>query len=676
MRCSPPYRLLLLLAACVLPACSLFTSAEQLRTSGDDALARGDTSKAIKSYQALLGKDESDPYIFAELGAMLRSRDSIRDRKRSEDILDRGLQKHPDSPEVNLEIAKTYYAQGFYGDAARRFRKVLELDPGNCDAHYYLGLNDFRRWKHIQIYTDYLFSCRGHFALVTECGPQNHDAYYKLALSLYVLADTTKCKVVADEFGRTHRNRPEPYFMLGVLAYDTDDFEEAGQLFELAFLRLLEDEQAAYEDIELLLPDGDELEAYKLSSDEHKEELRRTFWRESDPDLTTPQNERWVEHVYRTFLADARYALPHLELRGWETARGKALIKFGKPQAIGSTLAGGFTTGRTEQWVYPDNYTFVFQDQFLNGNYEIPMGARYEFLYQAIAFDPAVTTIAYELVAVPGLMDAFSFKGSDVSSDVYVAYRIDRDSLDIFVDLEEVNRFVARSAIYDGAWQSQGYFADTLSTRRFASTNTFDQGVIIRRFELPFNEHHFAVCVEDDLELTRTHMTAFSSTLRFLGSGLSMSDVMFYYEPDDVSAGNLVTRNGRDFAPKLNGRYYKDEKLRLYVELYNLGVAAGQSRYDITYSIFPDKRNQGTVAKLAGALRRMAGFINTPEPVVSQTLVRTGAAHDGYEDLAIDITSLSPGRYLLEITVKDNVEDDEATITRPFRKLSSARPAN
>jgi len=668
-RPSIPFRLATAAAALVVAGACSHTPA-QLRETAESALARGDTSRAIRAYQTWLNTDESDPEPFLRAGELLRQGNTIRDRRLSQDVLEAGLAKHPDDPDLLLQLGITYYRQTFYGDAVRCFDRVLEFDEGNCDAHYYLGLNAFRKWKHVQSYRDYLDEVRSHMAVVLDCAPERQQACFTLALATHVQGDSAACAEVAKLYGRRHRDRPEPYFLLGALAFDAGDYQQADEMFMQAMLRLNEDERQEYEDIRHLLPD-EEAEEYELSSDERRDEMRRAFWAQHDPDLTTPENERHVEHIYRMFIADARYSHDRPALRGWDTERGKALIKFGLPAAIGTTLGGGFTSGRMEAWTYENGVTFFFRDEFLNGNYTVPMEPRYSYMAQMIYLDPAVTSIVSTVVPIPGSIETIAFKGGPVSSDVYVAYEVSVDSLDLFLDLDEVNRFVARSAVYDGAWAAEGYFADTLTTEEFMGRVRDGRHESVTRYELPFADLHFAVCLEDNLGLTRTQLSAASSTLRFLGSKLGLSDILLYDRTVDTSQ-DIVHRGQRDFAPRLGARYEPGEKLSLYIEIYNLGVKGDRCEYDVTYSIYPTRDDSGVLARLAGALKRVAGFVTSPEPVISQTLMRTGVHHDEYEDLSIDIDSLEPGRYALEVNVRDKIQKEESQIVRIFTKLAAA----
>src|SRR2546425_4501834 len=48
--------------------------------------------------------------------------------------------QHPTDPDVNLRLARAYYAAQRYADARRALQVVLAAQPGNTSARAYLGL--------------------------------------------------------------------------------------------------------------------------------------------------------------------------------------------------------------------------------------------------------------------------------------------------------------------------------------------------------------------------------------------------------------------------------------------------------------------------------------------------------------------------------------------------------
>ena len=66
------------------------------------------------------------------------------------------------------------------------------------------------------------------------------------------------------------------------------------------------------------------------------------------------------------------------------------------------------------------------------------------------------------------------------------------------------------------------------------------------------------------------------------------------------------------------------------------------------------------------------GFRKAPEPVISQTLQRSGNHHDARERLAVDINALESDEYILEVIVRDLASGETARTRRVFSKTTAA----
>jgi GWxTD domain-containing protein len=646
--------LILLLAG--VAACTSGTSRKpSLDEQAEIAIAEGDTNQAKKLLRSAVGKHH-EPRSYMRLGELYREENSIKARVQSQRLLTDGLRRYPDHPGLILELGKTYYRQTFYGDAQRCFERVLELIPGHCIAHYYLGLNWFRKWHHIQQYEQHLRTSRAHMRRVIECDPSNENAFYLFAFSHHALGDLAALVQTCKQFIQTHPENYRPYSLLAAVAFEDERYEDADALFESAMSLISKEERENHASVALLLPD-DEATEYERDEPSKRLELRRAFWAERDPDLTTPMNERQIEHLYRMFLADAYFYNAKPALRGWETERGRALVKFGWPMATRSTLQGHFTDGRMEIWLYEEGFAFFFRDEFLNGNYIIPMDNRYAWAAQTLYQEEPTTEIISNAVAIPGVIDLISFRNTDYSSEVYVAVKVDIDSLHKQIELDRADRFVARTAFYTQAWQPFFFESDTLSSRAFTDEQRRGRRWlhVVTSYELPFDFHRVAFCLEDQWAASKSQLLSEISTLGYFADTLVASDILFYSNRADAASHATIRRGGREFFPNPGGSYRLDEKLRLYLEIYNLNLERSQSKYDITYSIFEARERGGAWSAVVRGIKWVAGLSSDPEPVISQTLHRTGRSHDADEALAVDIEALEPGDYILQINIRDTV---------------------
>jgi len=448
----------LIARAVIATAVAILTAACAVRQSPRDstlrridaALAHRDTTTAVTLLRTRVRDAQSSPEEVIYLARILRSRASVLDRISAERVLQEGLRQHPDHADILVELRRTYYDQTFYGDAQRTFERVLSIDPDRCEAHYYLALNAYRKWKRVQSYTAYLSTTIGHLRHKQSCAAETGDGLLMLAFSEYFVGEMTLAAEACSTYASLQPEDPEPLLLLGTIAYGEARYPECEGFFREAMARLGEDGRIAYGDIELFLASDDEKERYRRAMPEQKATMQRLLWLDHDPDPTTEINERWLEHVYRVFLSETRFASDNPPRHGWETQRGKALIKFGPPDEVQSTLEGPKPhAGRMETWTYlqfPQGFSLRFEDGYFGGNYTVPIGD--DFSSQVLSESPPLSATSCESTPVAGAIDIVAFRDSDTSSSIYIAYAEDDESLEERLRTWDIKTFTARTAFF------------------------------------------------------------------------------------------------------------------------------------------------------------------------------------------------------------------------------------
>jgi GWxTD domain-containing protein len=112
---------------------------------------------------------------------------------------------------------------------------------------------------------------------------------------------------------------------------------------------------------------GDEAEVLRGVPPGARRARWEEFWKERDPDPSTPENEKLEEFVARVRVAADRYG--ERGRPGWGTDRGKVYIRYGEPGDV-EQVPAGFNTPAYEIWRYTErNLTFVFADTGGFGEY-------------------------------------------------------------------------------------------------------------------------------------------------------------------------------------------------------------------------------------------------------------------------------------------------------------------
>jgi GWxTD domain-containing protein len=656
--------------AAVLPSCS--GTARDPRDATDRAnrsLARGDTAAAIGIIERIDLKDNGDPGLYILLGRLYRRLGTINGRLQSQRILESGLQRYPNDAGLLVELGKTYFAQTFYPDAIRAFNQALEIDSGICEAYKFIGLYYFNNWRRLSQYEDDLMAARRQFDAAVECDSTDRQSAVRLAKSLYALdrpeVAEDFCEVAIQRFP----DEPDFYMLRGALAYDDGRYDDAQEQFRRGIERMNPGLARQYTDLFDMLSYNERF-PYKEAPDEKRTVTERVYWIDRDPDPTTVINEQHLEHFYRMFIADLYFSCYRPPTHGWKTERGAAIVKFGWPWTIERTLGDSWNSGRIEKWYYIQRgkmREFVFEDEYLSGNLRIPIYA--DSMVVVLRYNPRLSTYHTETVTLPGALDVSVFKDDEFSSTLYMAAKVDADSLRDTVDLSKVNFFHFRGACFDGEWEAEDRFADTLWTSEVPVAREGRKRYyhVDRSVSLPFDTYHVACAFEDERGTARALLRGAGDSMRFVKGGLAVSDLLLLCPPEH--RGGSFTRNGKTLYPNPGHEYEGDQRLGVYFEVYGLGVERRRSDYEVTFHIYEaPEEHPSTWAKVGRTLVDLAGFGGDRDPAVSQTIRRRGVSDTAAEEMLINVEALQAGRYQLVISIADRVTGKTAYASTEFYK--------
>ncbi len=640
-------------------------------------LAAGNADSATSTLEAGGARDALDPATACLLGRLYRERGTIQGRLLSQEILEAARARHPQDLDVSMELATTYFAQGFYPDAVRGFREVLEREPARCDARTLLGLYHYRSWKRMNEYRDDLGVARRELRAAFSCDPGNAEIALCALVAGYALGDSIagECDSLVARFS----SRSEFRLMRGSLAFEAARYEACASDYAAAFALMDDTSRAVFESLTHVLGAHDDAR-FRSATAEVQEDFQRGLWLVADPDPTTVVNPRALEHVYRLFIADCLYSNHPTGKRGWETDRGEAFVRFGRPIDIDYNMGEGFINGKVETWSFATDGLFhqlVFVDEYLNGNPRIPYAA--DLTLHFMRHFPAATTLPPDATEIPAFVDAYAFRDDDMTGSIYLAMAIDTEALREVVDLSKVDRFLVRAAYFDEVWAREGGISDSVRASDLHETRSTRGRAfeVVRRLRVPCDRYHVAMAFEDPFGLARAAGRRDVSAVRFAGDGLCVSDVLLFREEGPARRGGAddtaIERGGRRMRPNVERQYREGERLRAYVEIYNLALvtdaATRVSRYDLRYAIF-SARAESDPAWVDWGRRAVewAGFGDDDEAVISQTFRREGRAHDDRETIAIDIDALDDGRYQLLVEVTDQRSGQRAVAHAPFWK--------
>src|SRR5262245_7031273 len=279
------------------------------------SLAAGDTATAVHILEKSGAQHGDDADAARLLGHLYRERGTIQGRLLSQGTLERATAHHPDDLELDVELATTYFEQGFYPDAVRALRGILARDPERCDARKLLGLYHYRNWKRMNEYGYDLADARRELREALECAPDDADAALRYVIAGYALGDSVERE--CDGFIARFPDRPEFLLMRGTVAFDRKHYDACAADYSAGLQRMDAATLAVYTSSLTHVLGAIDDERYQHSTEPTQDDFRRGLWLIADPDPTTDTNPRLLEHVYRLFVADCLYSNEPTGKRGW-----------------------------------------------------------------------------------------------------------------------------------------------------------------------------------------------------------------------------------------------------------------------------------------------------------------------------------------------------------------------
>jgi hypothetical protein len=134
---------------------------------------------------------------------------------------------------------------------------------------------------------------------------------------------------------------------------------------------------------------------------------------------------------------------------------------------------------------------------------------------------------------------------------------------------------------------------------------------------------------------------------KLANSSLILADLIQPLPTNQVGSGPFVI-GGTKVRPSVNGTFTRDQKLGIYMQVYNLGVdeKTHKPSLDVQYEILKDGKAILNQPEDAGNLKKAA-----QQFTVEKTLPLSG---------------LSPGKYTVQIKVTDNIKKQTVSPTANF----------
>lgn len=584
-------------------------------------------------------------------------------RVRSIEEIDAALKISPHDPILHVEKGLTRCAQRFLGDAVSCLRTAIELDPGCFDAWYHLGMIRRDDYLRTLCFPAALREAADCFRRANAIDGTHEDALLNLTLLSMLEGrsdETSRCLLAGRRLYPDSRDFP---LIEAVALLQSERFDEAAAVFELALSRMCRIERELYEDISPLLR-GDEARRYLNLDPRNRSEYGRRFWAANDPTPATDLNERLLEHYRRIVLARRLLDVPRSGIDGPRTARGLALISYGLPERIEYDLGQG-TDGPFVVWGYRIGDRLVrlhFQDEFLSGNYQIPIAPKFSIHADATAgilrSVPQMYRYPVPFEDLPVALQWAQTRGADGATRLEFSL-----ALRAAAALERNGRCRIDLAIFDADWnrfltESFSILADTLpvierSGERWAVA-TFAVDAFPRELECTA-----AVEIRGGTPPSRAVRAEPVLMRRFHGRFLSLSSVRLTLPDARATRAGVL-----DPLPV----YRRGTPLRVAYEIFDLRLDRSlTARYRLTYRITRNTpEHEGFRKTLFYIVSTARGGPPDREPFITSSFERSAGDTSIRDLLWIDTAELRTGGYLLTLEIQDRVSGKLVSDAREF----------
>jgi len=587
---------------------------------------------------------------------------TIETRRVAIDNLERAQALAPARVDILIALARADYLAGFFKQSRLHFERAMALAPTDVTARMGLGDAWRRDWlKFLERRS--LDLAVQHYGAAAALDSNRTDAWLMVSALEIERGRLDAARDAAEHALRIDRARPEPMLAAASTRWRQGDVTGSDTLFRTAFTRLRRSLRDRFDDFAPVASERDTA-VYNHLPPARRGEFARRFWREHDPDLATPENEAQLEYWARVAQAYFLYYDP--ARRQWDE-RGEVYVRYGPPDSVQYNPVGmslyGFR-GDDNQMAFPINVlvwtyrslgmTVAMHDRMLSERYELPVSMDDDL-------DPRPEP---DSVANSGLVATHELRG------VFPALPPQTRKLTVSPQIATFEGENGRTKVF-AAVSAPGGPADTLTAEMVVLDSSLTEVARVRRplspsaceaatlrvadfdTELPPGDYRVGLSVHGN---GRRGATRDGLHIEPPDSTLAMSDLV-------VTCGApAIPEAGVRLDPNPAGTVPAGSPLVAYFEVYHLARGAdGQGRFEYETAVHSARRDTRVWIQRWLTPRREGQDLGVTRQDVVLGSVRR-------QFVSMSVESLPPGRYLLDVTVRDVLTGDERRRSAEFTR--------
>jgi GWxTD domain-containing protein len=616
------------------------------------------------------------------------------------------LQREP-SKIIPFEALKELLKKDHKSQAIKKFDQALKLNPTYQPARYFLARAYLAKGD-----PNSLEKARDEFIQLINENPEYSDAIYQLGYTYQkmgnydqALQTFKRIKFLMSDYAKASIRLAEVYYQLGDYRSATENyFEGIDKLEDHAMLDYLFDEQK-------VILTSFELNQFESAAYPDKKVLFKKFWKQRDPDPSTPENERLMEHFRRVQFARENF---HFTAPPFYDDRGKIYIKYGPPDDRYNSPVSTLPAKDNESWTYESIqkglvFDFVSEAGYFHLVEDLTEAAQPGYDYNSrlalasqlynerghLSQAYASLTVGFSwdnlnhfhsqrtaaLEKHPGEIYAYDYKAEIFPFiSKWAEFRGDSDKTRIELYSAFPGLLLKFNEVDTQYVNYTDFFIEVMDTNfnsiyklkdRYSIVSSTTKGMERRHYLLQNNFQLVPGAYNMSLVMSNVDQTFKGVQKRnfsvkdFSGDRLLVSDIELSSNiSENINTRNQsIVKNDLSIVPYPFSRVVKSKPIHLYFEIYNLTTDKdSKTNYEISYILKTIQVERNFWQKTIGGIPRL--FSNKEKNIISTTVQREGDSNTAFEYISLDLQNLERGLTELKVSVidKNNQQSAENSI--------------
>jgi len=683
---------------------------------------RSDTALATPSdsvfiLRRLLQDKDSDPMLHLKLAEIYLQREQLDEAEQEfNKVLDTdslsiqalvGLGRvhflREPSKIIPFERLKELLKKDHNSKAIKKFNQALVLKPEYKPARYFLARTYLKKGD-----PNSLEKAKDEFIHLINKDPDYLDLIYQLGYTYQKMGNYTQALQTFKRIKYLMSNYAKASIHLAEVYYELDDYKSSTNSY-FEGIEKLEDKEMLdylYEEQKIILTPF-ELNQFESASFLAKKNLFKKFWKQRDPDPSTPENERLMEHFRRVRFARKNF---HFTAPPYYDDRGKIYIKYGPPDDQYSSPVGTLPAKDNESWTYESIEKGLVFDFVSDAGYFHLVEDLTEAVNPGYGFDSRLALAsqlyndrshlsqAYANLIVGFSMDRLNhfhnqrmealekypgeiyrhdynvkvflfltrwaqFRGdsSKTRIELYTAFpglglefnKVDTQYVnytDFFIEVLDTN--------FNSKMNLRERYSIVLDTVKDLETRHF---LLQKNFQLSPSSYEIAIVMNNIDQSIKGVQKKSLYVKDFSSDRLMISDIQISSRISGAinTLNPSIVKNDLSIMPYPFSRVMKSKPIHLYFEIYNLKLnEENKTNYEVSYILKTIRAERNFWQKTIGGIQRL--FSNIDKNIISTTVQREGNSDTAFEYISFDLQNLERGLTELKIRVTDQNNQQSA----------------